>query len=420
VINDAPRALEHPAPSTAYRPPTRQRIDSIDLLRGLVMVIMMLDHTRDYFSAAGYHFEPNDLTKTSVALFFTRWVTHFCAPTFFFLAGTGAYLRRARGATPADMSWFLASRGLWLIFLEVTVVRAGVTFHLPNSYFVGQTIWALGWSMIVLAVLVHAPLRVTGAFGVVMILVHNAFDGIRALPWTPGQPDPGLATKLLLVFHQRGLFPLAGPDGPTLFTFYPLIPWIGVMAAGYAFGRLYTMDAPDRRRILTRLGGGLIVAFVVLRASNLYGDASKWAVQTSGAFTVLSFLNVTKYPPSLLYLCMTLGPAILLLAFLETPRRGRLGAALVTLGRVPMLFYLLQWYVAHGLAIAAFAAAGKPIAAVFAGRDRPIPPELLPIAGFSLPVVYLFWIIGVLLIYPLCVRFAAVKKRRNDWWLGYL
>ena len=403
-----------------YQPPVRQRVDSIDLLRGLVMVIMMLDHTREFFSAASYHFDPSDLTKTSVALFSTRWITHFCAPTFFFLAGTGAYLRRARGATAAEMSRFLVSRGIWLIFLELTVVRAAVTFHLANGFIVGQTIWALGWSMIVLAALVHAPVRVTGALGVMMILVHNAFDGIRAASWAPGQPEPRLADELLLVLHQRGVFPLAGPHGPTLFTSYPLIPWIGVMAAGYAFGRLYTMDAPERRRILIRLGSGVIALFVVLRASNVYGDASKWSVQSNAAFTVLSFLNVTKYPPSLLYLCMTLGPVMLLLAFLETARRGRFGAALVTLGRVPMLFYLLQWYVAHGLAIAAFVAVGKPIAAGFRGTSNPVPADLLPLSGFSLPVVYAFWIIGVLLIYPLCTRYAAVKRRRNDWWLGYL
>jgi uncharacterized membrane protein len=298
-----------------------------------VMVIMMLDHTRDYFSAEQFQFDPTDMTKTSVALFYTRWITHFCAPVFFFLAGTGAYLRRARGATPGELSRWLASRGLWLIVLELTVIRALITFDvLPRGTYVGQTIWALGWSMIALAALVHLPLRVIGAFGVLMILVHNAFDGIRTQACAPGGTTCGAGDMLLRVLHQPGPMTV-GTGGPVFLALYPLIPWIGVMAAGYVFGRLYTMDAVERRRLLVRLGGGIIALFVILRATNVYGDASKWAVQPrGGAFTMLSFLNLTKYPPSLLYLCMTLGPAILLLAFLERERRGRLGRALVEFG----------------------------------------------------------------------------------------
>jgi uncharacterized membrane protein len=415
----ATAAVTSPIGAVAYQPPARQRIDSIDLLRGLVMVIMMLDHTRDYFSAAQYQFDPTDLTKTSVALFLTRWITHFCAPVFFFLAGTGAYVRHARGATPAEMSRYLTSRGLWLIVLELTVIRALITFDvLPHGSYVFQTIWALGWSMIALAALVHLPLRVTGSLGVVMILVHNAFDGIQAPPCAPGQPACGAGDILLRLLHQPG--PIAiGSNGLMSLALYPLIPWIGVMAAGYAFGRLYTMDALDRRRILLRLGGGLIALFVVLRATNVYGDASKWSVQPRGGdFTVLSFLNTTKYPPSLLYLCMTLGPAILLVAFLERERRGWLGRALVNFGRVPLLFYVLQWVFAHGVAFAAFAAAGKPTGALFIFHNNP--PAVLAQAGFSLPVVYAFWILGVLTLYPICKRYAAVKARRRDWWLGYL
>ena len=409
-----------PVDAVTYRPPTRQRLDSIDLLRGLVMVIMMLDHTRDFFSAAAYQFEPTDLAKTSVALFFTRWITHYCAPTFFFLAGTGAFLRRQR-ATPGDMTRFLVSRGIWLIVLELTVVRIGITFNLHfGDYSFGQTIWALGWSMIVLAALVHLPVWVTGTFGVVMIVLHNAFDGIKAAAWQPGMPDIAIGDKVTLLLHQQGIFPVGGPNGVVFMTFYPLIPWIGVMAAGYAFGVLYTLDAPTRRRLLVRLGGGLTALFVVLRASNLYGDPSKWSVQSSGAFTVLSFLNVTKYPPSLLYLCMTLGPAILFLAAAERARRGGLAAALVTFGRVPMLFYLLQWYVAHLMAFAAFMIVGKSTEGLYLDPIKGFSAEVQAHAGFSLLVVYLFWAIGVLLIYPLCKRFAEVKKRRNDWWLGYL
>ena len=416
----APTAVKAaPFDAAVYRPPVRQRIDSIDLLRGLVMVIMMLDHTRDYFSAAQFQFDPTDLTRTSVALFLTRWITHYCAPVFFFLAGTGAYLRRERGATPTELRWFLVSRGVWLIFLELTVVRALISFDvLPAGTYVGQTIWALGWSMIALAAVVHLPLRVIGGLGVAMVVGHNAFDGLQVRSCVRGEPVCSASEVLLRVLHQPGWIVLGRADGPVFYSHYPLIPWIGVMAAGYVFGRLYTMDADARRRVLLGLGGGLIALFVVMRASNIYGDASTWSAQPTVAFTVLSFLNTTKYPPSLLYLCMTLGPAILLLAFLERDRRGRLDGALVTYGRVPLLFYLLQWLFAHGAAFAAYAIAGKPVDALFRFHDTS--PEALAQAGFSLPVVYTFWIAGVLSLYPVCRWYAGVKRRRNDWWLGYL
>jgi uncharacterized membrane protein len=408
-----------PLDGIAYAPPARQRVDSIDLLRGLVMVIMMLDHTRDYFNAAQYQFDPTDLTKTSVALFLTRWITHYCAPVFFFLAGTGAYLRRTRGATARDMSWFLVSRGVWLIALEMTVIRALISFDvLPHGTYFGQTIWALGWSMIVLAAFVHAPLWVTGAFGGLMVLAHNAFDAMGPRACFPGQPICGPGDVMLRVLHVSGPIML-GPKGPMFIALYPLIPWIGVMALGYVFGRLYTMDAAQRRPLLLRLGGAVIALFVLLRATNLYGDPGKWSVQPRGAaFTLLSYLNVNKYPPSLLYLCMTLGPAILLLAFLEREQRGRLGMAMVHFGRVPMLFYILQWVFAHGVAYAAFVAAGMPTEPLFIFHNNP--PDVLARVGFSLPVVYAFWIIGVLALYPICRWYAGVKRRRSDWWLGYL
>ena len=408
-----------PFDAGAYRPPARKRIDSIDLLRGLVMVVMMLDHTRDYFSAAQFQFDPTDLTKTSVALFFTRWITHFCAPVFFFLAGTGAYLRRARGVSARETSWFLVSRGAWLVVLELTIIRALMTFDvIPHGMYIGQTIWALGWSMIALAALVHLPLGAIGVLSVGMIAVHNAFDGLPLRSCVRGQPVCSGGDVLRHVLHHPERILLGSADGPVFYAHYPLVPWVGVMAAGYVFGRLYTMDADVRRRILLRLGGGLIALFVLLRATNLYGDASEWSVQPDATFTVLSFLNATKYPPSLLYLCMTLGPAILLLAFLEQGRRGGVGSALVKLGRVPLFFYVLQWLFAHGVAWIVYVAVGKPTGALFMYHAHT--PEMLARAGFSLPVVYVFWIVGVLALYPLCEWYSGVKRRRSDWWLGYL
>jgi uncharacterized membrane protein len=411
-------ATTAPLDAVTYTPPTRQRVDSIDLLRGLVMVIMLLDHTRDYFSAEAFRFDPTDLSKTSVALFFTRWVTHFCAPTFFFLAGTGAYLRRARGATAGEMSRFLVSRGIWLIFLEATVIRWGISGDfLPHGTYATQTIWALGCSMIVLALLVHLPLWVIGAFSLTMIAVHNAFDGVRVASCLPGQPPCGAGDVAIRLLHVSG--PIVLPHGIFLVALYPLIPWIGVMAAGYVFGKLYTLEAATRRKALIRLGAAIVALFVVLRATNLYGDPGKWSVQPRGVvFTVLSFLNTNKYPPSLLYLCMTIGPGILLLAFLERERRGGIGKALVTYGRVPMLFYLLQWLYAHGAAFIVWTMAGKNTAPLHVLGNTP--PEALKGAGFSLPVVYAFWILGVLLLYPICARYAAVKARRKEWWWSYL
>ena len=407
-----------PLDGVVYAPPARQRVDSIDLLRGLVMVIMMLDHVRDYFHYATFQFDPTNLEKTTAALFMTRWITHYCAPVFFFLAGTGAYLRRSRGATTSEISRFLASRGLWLIVLELTVIRFLITGDLlPGGAFLGQTIWALGWSMIALAVLVYLPLGAIGAIGGVMVLIHNAFDGLKIASCLPDTPQCGAGELFAHVLHVQGLIQL-WPKGVVFFALYPLIPWIGVMALGYVFGRLYTMDAVARRRILLRLGLGITALFVALRATNLYGDPGKWSVQPRPGFTVLSFLNLTKYPPSLLYLCMTIGPAILLLAFMEREQRSSIGRALVTYGRVPMLFYVLQWVWAHGLAFPAYALAGKPTSALYIFHDNS--PEVLARAGFSLAVVYVVWIVGVFALYPICKWYAEVKRRRSDWWLGYL
>src|SRR6476659_10204772 len=255
-----------PLDAVTYAPPKRQRVDSIDLLRGIVMVVMLLDHTRDFFSAAAFQFDPTDLTKTTAALFFTRWVTHFCAPVFFFLAGTGAYLRRERGVTNAELSRFLVSRGVWLIVLELTVLRFLITADFfPHGTYLGQTIWALGWSMIVLAGLIHLPLRAIVAIGGIMVVIHNAFDGLKLPPCTPGAPQCGAGDLLAYVLHVQTMLQLR-PGGPLFLAFYPLIPWIGVMALGFAFGRLYTMDAVARRRILVRLGLGIIAFLVLLRA----------------------------------------------------------------------------------------------------------------------------------------------------------
>lgn len=305
--------------------PARQRIDSIDLLRGIVMVVMMLDHTRDFVHSGALFFDPTDLTRTTPAVFLTRWITHFCAPVFVFLAGTGAYLQLARGKNKRELSKFLVTRGLWLILLELTVIKVGVWLSFDVRFLAMlQVIWVLGVSMIVLAGLIHLPLKVTAAFGLVMIALHNLLDRFEVAGWQgPGTPVPSFLGKIWIVLHQPPfkIFPILWEGTPVVAVIYPLIPWVGVMAVGYAFGALYKLDKLERRRWLLMIGGIATALFFALRAVNLYGDPAKWSSQKNFLFTVLSFLNTTKYPPSLLFLLMTLGPAIAALAWFELAER---------------------------------------------------------------------------------------------------
>lgn len=400
--------------------PLRERIDSVDLLRGIVMVIMLLDHTRDFVHADGLRFDPTDIARTYPLLFFTRWITHFCAPIFVFLAGTGAYLQMLRGKSKGELSRFLVTRGLWLIVLEFTAVRAGVFFALDYQNLLGfmQVIWVIGVSMIVLAGLIHLPLRSIAWIGIGMIVAHNLLDGIQVQGWRgPGSPTPGFGASLWMILHQGGVFFPLGFPGPGIFVAYPLIPWIGVMAAGYAFGAVYKLDPPTRRRWLLRHGAALTVAFVVIRAINFYGDPEPWSTQPEAVMTVLSFLDVTKYPPSLLFLLMTLGPALIFLGVFDGVGRRRLTEPLIVFGRVPMFFYLLQWPVAHGIGLLASLAAGKPTAHLIGAPIGNAPP---PDAGFGLGTVYLAWIGGTLLLYPLCRWYARIKATGRYKWMNYL
>ena len=402
--------------------PNPRRVDSIDLLRGIVMVIMMLDHTRDYVHNAALAFDATDLSRTNIALFLTRWITHFCAPVFVFLAGTGAYLQWARGKSKKQLSWFLITRGLWLIVLEVTFINVGITFN-PDYHFLGflQVIWVIGVSMIILAALIHLPKSVIAILGLLMITLHNLLDGIRVDGWNgPGTPVPSLGIKLWILLHQPfSGFPVLDSESPVVFVIYPLIPWIGVMAVGYVFGALYRAHPQPRRRLLVIIGSSVTFLFIILRAIDLYGEPNKWSSQKNIVYTVLSFVNTTKYPPSLLFLLMTLGPAILGLAFFESEGpRNWIRNFFVTFGRVPLFFYLLQWYTAHLISLLLHFAFGKPTGFLFqAPLNFGPPPQGI---GFNLGVVYLSWIAGVLLLYPLCKWFAGVKARRKDWWLSYL
>lgn len=399
----------------------KRRVDSVDLLRGVIMVIMMLDHTRDFVHYASSSFDPGNVAKTWPLLFFTRWITHFCAPLFVFLAGTGAYLQQMRGKSKSELSRFLLTRGLWLIAVELIVLRPIIMFNFDYAGLFGflQVIWAIGWCMIVLAAVIHLPMRAIVTLSVAVIALHNTLDGIQVRSWQgPGTPVPGFGATLWHIFHIPGVIFPFGASGPPALVLYPLIPWFAVMSAGYALGALYRLDEAKRRRILYRLGAGITFGFVVIRGINVYGDPSTWSHQPTATMTAVSFLAATKYPASLLYLMMTIGPALIFLGFFDERRRGALSRIAITYGRVPLFFYVGQWITAHTLALIAGKIAGHPTDYLF--NNIAFGPPWTPGSGFGLGMTYFLWILGVTLLYPLCKWYAGVKARRRDWWLSYL
>jgi uncharacterized membrane protein len=395
------------------RPPGTSRIQAIDALRGAVMILMALDHIRDFISSAAMSFSPTDLTRTTAPIFFTRWITHFCAPVFAFTAGIGAFLWVQRNRTKAQLSRFLVTRGVWLIFLELTVLRFIMfsNFHFRNSLIILLVIWMLGLCMIALAALVYLPTCVLAASSIVIIAGHNLLDPIK--------PDAfGRWAWLWDIFHQQAVFRFGSNN---FLVAYPLIPWIAVMTLGYCFGTVLLWDSARRQRFLVRLGLGLSVAFILLRAVNRYGDPQRWSVQHSGLFTLLSFLNCTKYPPSLLFLLMTLGPALLVMAWLENVRLSSTNP-LIVFGRVPFFFYVVHLAVAHALAIVInFFRYGRASFLLLPPPSMGGPREIFPPGyGFNLWVVYAVWIAAIVMLYPVCRWFAHLKQRRRDWWLSYL
>ena len=378
------------------------RVPAVDILRGAVMVLMALDHVRDYVT--NLRFQPENLARGSAALFAARWVTHFCAPAFALLAGIGIGLSMARGKPAGAMSRFLITRGLWLIVLDAVVTAIGFQFGFELIPIIALVLWALGCSMILMAALIHLPTPIVAAFALATIAGHNLLDGIRPADW-------GALAPLWHVLHVPGL---AIPG--KLIVAYPLIPWVAVMALGYVVADVYQWEPARRRRVLIGAGLAASVLFVILRAFNAYGNPFPWTMQRTPALTVASFLNVLKYPPSLQFLLMTLGPALVALALLERAR-GRVAEWLAVIGRVPLFFYVVHIYLAH--------LAGMTIALVQGGELRRIPVvtdpgSIPPWFGVSLPGVYLVWIAVVLAMYPLCRWYGRLKQRRTDWWLSYL
>jgi uncharacterized membrane protein len=386
----------------------RPRIDSIDLLRGLIIIVMALDHSRDFFG--DFAASPTDLSTTTAALFFTRWITHICAPVFFLLTGVGARLMLGRVEKKA-LSRFLLTRGLWLLVLEVLVMRFALQFNLDYRVTVITVLWGLGWAMITLSALIWLPLWSIAAFGVVLVAGHNALDGID-----PG--TLGVLSPLWMVLHQPGI--VLNTGHVLVEVSYVLIPWVGVTALGFVLGGVYRWSALSRQRFLWRLGIGLVAGFLVLRFANVYGDPLPWAWEKSPLWTVMSFLNTNKYPPSLLFLMMTLGPAILLLRVFDGGTPAPLRPALI-IGKVPLFFYVVHFYLIHALAVVASYVRFGTVREVFQSPDLGHFPFSAP-PGWSLglPMVYLVWIVVVVTLFPLCRWYAGVKRRRDDWWLSYL
>jgi uncharacterized membrane protein len=408
IVASRTTAATHPSASRLL-----SRVQSVDLLRGIVMVIMALDHIRDFFHHDSQLFSPEDLTKTSAVLFFTRWMTHFCAPVFVFLAGTGSYLATRRGMSRASVSRFLVTRGLWLIIVEMTLVLFGGTFNLSYQFVVWQVIWVIGWSMIALSVLVYLPWPALLVFSLTMIAAHNAFDGVAS-------SQLGSFDWLWKILHE-GFSAVSLPGGGTALVIYPLIPWIGVMSAGYCFGCIFDLEPHRRRVLMLQMGLALSAAFVVFRLLNVYGDSSPWSTQPTALMTALSFLRTSKYPPSLLFLLMTLGPSLIALSALDRVRVTERHPLLV-FGRVPLFYYVVHWYVLHLVAMGFAWMRYNRVDFLFA-----LPPALSPSPsgypqgyGYDLWVVYLVWAAILVALYPACRWFADVKARKRSPLLSYL
>jgi uncharacterized membrane protein len=381
----------------------------VDIVRGLIMIVMALDHTRDYLGTSTGN--PSDPATVAVALFLTRWITHICAPVFFLLTGTGARLSLGR-KTRAELSRFLWTRGLWLLFLDAVVLRClayqfNFDFHLTLLI----VLWALGWAMIALAALICLPNIGILLIGAVMVAGHNLLDGVAPASF-------GALAPLWSILHVPAV--IVNAPGHVVFETYPLIPWVGVTALGWCLGAVYGWPVERRRRLLLWLGWALVVAFVGLRALNGYGDPSRWTVQQTTVRTLLSFVNTTKYPPSLLFLLMTLGPALLLLCAAER-RLPTWSEPVRVVGKVPLFYFAVHFVLIHLVAIAVSAIRFGTVRGMFESATLAHYPITAPPGwGFSLPGVWLSWIAVVIVMYPLCRWYAGVKDRRRDWWLSYL
>lgn len=387
------------------------RIESIDILRGLVMVIMALDHVRDYFHLNAFTTDPTSIETATPMLFFTRFITHYCAPVFIFLAGTSAFLYGQK-RTKLQLSKFLITRGIWLVFVEIFIMNLLWWFDISYSFINLQVIWAIGICMIVLGVASYLPKKVLLILGLLIVFGHNTLDGIVM----KGQSLDAIIWYLL---HQSNGFAL-NADIYVWFT-YPVLPWIGVIFLGYCFGTFYMNDFSTnlRRKWLLYLGFGAIILFLIVRGLNVYGNIELWSVQDSTTKTIFSFLRLTKYPPSLAFLLITLGPAFLFLYFIERTKNWFTNFLLV-FGRVPFFYYVLHVFIIHLVATIGLLLTSQEWTMMIMTKKE-IFSGMLVGYGYSLWVVYLVWVGIILLLYPICKRYMLYKSNNKDkWWLSYL
>ncbi|MFI5185519.1 MAG: DUF1624 domain-containing protein [Chitinophagales bacterium] len=398
---------------------SRNRIQSIDVLRGFVMVIMALDHVRDFFfkaniagGGASVATDPTNLATTTPALFFTRWITHFCAPTFIFLAGTSVFLMGQK-KTKSELGAFLIKRGFWLVLVELIIITFGWTYNPLFNVFILQVIWAIGISMVFLGLVVQLPFWLIFSLGVIIVFGHNLLDYPEINKGLKG----GIIADLVY-FSNFSVYNL--DKNHLVFIVYAFLPWLGVMMLGYCFGKLYdkTVDHLWRRKMLLGMGTVLIVLFLVIRLLKGYGDPVPMSQQPRGnVFTFLSFLNVNKYPPSLAFLCMTIGPGMIALAFLEKIQNS-VTRFFVVYGRVPMFYYIVHFYIIHTIAIIVFFVQGFSTNKIVTPNN----PFLFkpPGFGFGLWGVYAVWLFVFLVLYPLCKKYDRYKSTHQKWWLSYV
>ncbi len=394
----------------------QKRIQSIDILRGIVMVIMALDHVRDYFHSTAWTDDPLNIETTTPALFFTRYITHFCAPIFVFLSGTSIYLQSLR-KTKSELSIFLIKRGLWLIFVEFAIVNFAWTFNPNYSLQIFQVIWTIGISMFILGFVIRLPYNFILGFGLLIILGHNLLD----IPEAVSGFKAGFWWDLL--HHGHGVF-YSVNENHSLFIFYPFLPWTGLMMLGYCLGKFFTSEFSMAQRaiIFNQLGIGLLVLFTILRFVNIYGDPLPWHYQQNNFYTFLSFLNVQKYPPSLLYISITIGIALFALAFLEKIE-NQFTKTMVVFGRTAFFYYILHLFLIHVLAFINYFINGHSIADIYMFSTKYNIPFLgvVPIDGYGLVMVYLIWIIVIIILFPICRWYDGYKTaNKKKWWLSYL
>ena len=391
-----------------------KRIESIDIVRGIVMIIMAIDHTRDFFHFQAFSDDPMNLATTTPFLYFTRWITNFCAPVFVLLSGTSIYLQSLR-KSKKELSIFLIKRGLWLIFIEFIIISFSWSFDPSYNFIYLQVIWAIGISMVLLGFAIHLPYKIILSLGLLIFFGHNLLD----IPEAAADFKAGFWWDIL--HHARWADYAITPNHHVIII-YPFVAWTGVMMLGYCAGIFFTpkFSVAQRQKIFTQLGIALILLFVALRVINIYGDPIAWTTQKNNLYTFLSFMKVHKYPPSLLYLCITIGPALLLLAFIENIK-NKFTQVMIVFGRTAFFYYIVHFYLLHILLGVVFYIQGNTTAQAIASMKNLPFLFCIPGKGFGLTGVYVVWAIAIIALYPLCKWYDKYKTNHKEkWWLSYL